>query len=391
MRYRDDIARRIGEHLWEQEGEMLDFLRSLVRMETPSADKEANLDLILHLSDMYASMGFHVQHLPGIETGGSLYARPQRRKPYQPVQILIGHGDTVWPKGTLENMAVEDSDGRLKGPGIYDMKSGLTQIYFALKSIESMNLEPVLLPVVLINTDEETGSRESTRHITRLSRIAERAFVLEPPLGSEGKLKTSRKGLGRFTISVEGVAAHAGLDPEKGASAIVELSHQIQKLYAMNDIEKGITVNIGTIEGGISPNVVAPMSRAVVDVRVKTKEDGLEIADKILGLRSESAGVTLKVEGGIGRPPMEPTERNRALWDLAMNEGKKLGLDLKEAMAGGGSDANTTSLYTATLDGLGTTGDGAHATHEYILKNKLIERTALLALLILADPLNETP
>ena len=391
MKYQDDMARRIGEYLWEREADMLDFLKSLVRMETPSADKEANQDLINHLAEMYASLGYQVEHIPGINTGGSLYARPVKSKQNQSVQLLIGHGDTVWPKGTLTSMAIEDYDGRLKGPGVYDMKSGLTQIFFALKALRDMNLEPALLPLVLINTDEETGSRESTRHIARLSRIAERAYVLEPPLGTAGKLKTSRKGLGRFTISVEGVAAHAGLDPEKGASAILELSHQIQKLYAMNDIEKGITVNIGTIEGGISPNVVAPMSRAVVDVRVQTREDGKAIADKILGLRSESDEVKLKVEGAIGRPPMEPTQRNRALWDMAIQEGKKLGLDLQEAMAGGGSDANTTSLYTATLDGLGTTGDGAHATHEYILKNKLIERTALLALLVLADPLNETP
>lgn len=391
MKYRDDIARRIGEHLWDKEADMLDFLRSLVRMETPSADKEANQGLLRHLAETYTSMGYHVQHLPGIKTGGSLYVRPDKRKPHQPVQLLIGHADTVWPKGTLENMAIQDHDGRLKGPGVYDMKAGLTQIYFALNAIQAMNLEPALLPLILINTDEEIGSRESTRHIARLSRIAERAFVMEPPLGTDGKLKTGRKGLGRFTISVEGVAAHAGLDPEKGASAIVELSHQIQKLYAMNDIEKGITVNIGTIEGGISPNVVAPMSRAVVDVRVLTREDGLKIAEKILGLRSESDDVKLKVEGGIGRPPMERTQRNKVLWDMALKEGKKLGLDLKEAIAGGGSDANTTSLYTATLDGLGTTGDGAHALHEYILKNKLIERTALLALLILADPLNELP
>lgn len=390
MRYQDETARRIANHLWDREDEMLDFLRALVERESPSSDKKANLDVLMYLRGRYSDMGFRTHLLPGSQTGGSLYARPMLRERRQPVQLLIGHADTVWPKGTLAKMAIEDWDGKMKGPGVYDMKAGLTQILFALKALKAIGIEPDVLPLVLINTDEEIGSKESSRHIRRLSRLAERAYVLEPPLGKEGKLKTGRKGIGRFTITVEGVAAHAGLDPEKGTNAIVELSHLIQKIYALNDIDKGITVNIGTIQGGISPNVVAPRSSAVVDVRVLTREDGDAISEKIFGLRSENENVVLKVEGGIGRLPMEATDRNRALWKMAREEGKRLGLELKEATAGGASDANTTSLYTATLDGLGTIGDGAHATHEYILKNKLIERTALLALLILANPLNES-
>ena len=390
MRYQDETAKRIAEYLWELEDEMLNYLKALVNRETPSASKQANEEILSYLSETYKDLGYTSSHLPGMDTGGSMYARPAQRLRHQPVQLLVGHADTVWPLGTLKNMKVVEEDGKLRGPGVYDMKAGLTQIYFAIKTLKKLSFEPDVLPVVFINTDEEIGSQESTRHISRLSRVAERAYVLEPPLGADGKLKTGRKGIGRFKITVEGIAAHAGLDPEKGANAIVELSHLIQKLYAMNDIKKGITVNIGTIEGGISPNVVAPMSSAVVDVRVLTQEDGEAIAKKILGLRSGNEKVKMKVEGGIGRPPMEATKRNRGLWGMAIREGKRLGLELKEGTAGGASDANTTSLYTATLDGLGTTGDGAHATHEYILKNKLIERTALLALLIMADPLNET-
>lgn len=390
MRYQDETARRIVEHLWDGEDEILDFLKALVNRETPSADKRANEEILEFLADTYTELGYVYRHLPGTQTGGSLYIRPVERLRHQPLQLLIGHADTVWPLGTLANMAVEEENGKMKGPGVYDMKSGLTQIYFALKTLDALKLELPVLPLVLINTDEEIGSHESTRHIKRLSRIAERAYVLEPPLGIEGKLKTGRKGIGRFKISVEGVAAHAGLDPEKGTNAIVELSQLIQKLYAMNDLDKGISVNIGTIEGGISPNVIAPRSSAVVDVRVLTQEDGDAIAQKILGLRSENNKVEIKIEGGIGRPPMQDTSRNRALWNVAEKEGKRLGLQLEGATAGGASDANTTSLFTATLDGLGTIGDGAHATHEYILKNKLIERTALLALLIMADPLNAT-
>jgi glutamate carboxypeptidase len=208
-------------------------------------------------------------------------------------------------------------------------------------------------------------------------------------LGLNGKLKTARKGLGRFTINVRGKAAHAGLDPGKGVNAIVELSRQVQKLYAMNDFEKGITVNIGMIEGGISPNVIAPSSKAVIDVRVLKKADGDFITKKIKALKPVHKDIVMEIEGGIGRPPMEKTPRNQLLWERAKVQGQLLGLDLEEATAGGGSDANTTSLYTATLDGLGTPGDGAHAEHEHVLENKLIERTALLTLLLLLEPLKK--
>jgi glutamate carboxypeptidase len=181
------------------------------------------------------------------------------------------------------------------------------------------------------------------------------------------------------------------LDPEKGINAIVELSHQVQHLYAMNDIARGITVNVGMIEGGISPNTVAPTSKAVVDVRVLKEADGIYITEKIKGLRPFLPNVKLQIEGGIGRPPMEKTPRNQELWKIAKEQGQRLGINLQQATAGGGSDANTTSVFTATLDGLGTPGDGAHATHEYIFQNKLIERTALLVLLLLAEPLNLKP
>lgn len=276
-------------------------------------------------------------------------------------------------------------NGRVKGPGVYDMKAGLTQILFALQTIRALGLELPYLPVVLINSDEEKGSRDATPAIRRLAKMARRAFVLEPPLGLEGKLKTARKGLGRFILTVKGKPAHAGLDPGKGASAILELSHQIQQLFALNDSERGITVNVGMIEGGTSANVIAPTSRAVVDVRVLTQEDGERVAEEIRGLRAHTPGTELRIEGGIGRPPMEKTDRNQQLWQDARRAGEALGLTLEEATAGGGSDGNTTSLYTATLDGLGTPGDGAHAHHEFIFADRLIERTALLTLLLLME------
>jgi glutamate carboxypeptidase len=222
-----------------------------------------------------------------------------------------------------------------------------------------------------------------------LARIADRALVLEPPLGLDGKLKTARKGLGRFTLTVHGKAAHAGLDPEKGANAIVEMARLVQQLYALNDFETGTTVNVGLIEGGISPNTIAPHSRVVLDVRVPTRAEGERVEAVIRSLKTEAEGVRLEIEGGFGRPPMEPTPGNQQLWAMAAKTGKALGIELRQAAAGGGSDANTTSQYTATLDGLGTPGDGAHARHEHIQIARLAERTSLLTLLLMMDPLKQ--
>ena len=191
-----------------------------------------------------------------------------------------------------------------------------------------------------------------------------------------------RKGIGRFTITVYGKAAHAGLDPEGGASAILELSHVIQKLFALNDVDRGITVNVGTVDGGIQPNVIAPHSKAVVDVRVPTVATGNEIEYIIHSIQPTNPDVRLHIEGGIGRPSMEPTPRNQKLWERAKRAGDALGLELRQARAGGGSDGNTTSQFTATIDGLGPVGDGAHAIHEHLLIDKTLERAALLTMLL---------
>lgn len=208
-------------------------------------------------------------------------------------------------------------------------------------------------------------------------------------MGEAGDIKTERKGIGRFTFTVHGKAAHAGLDPESGASAILELSHVIQKLFALNDADKGITINVGTVDGGIQPNVIAPHSSAVVDVRVPTVADGERIEKLIHGIEPEVPGVRLRVEGGIGRPSMEATPRNQALWRRAKKIGAQLGLDLNQGRAGGGSDGNTTSQFTATLDGLGPVGHGAHAKHEFLYVDRTLERAALLAMLILSAPCAE--
>lgn len=379
------IAKNIVNYLKDNHKNMLALLKEMVSIESPSNNKEALKNIILFLTQKLEKLGFYTIHVSGIKTGGYLYARPMIRKKNKPLQLLIGHCDTVWDINTLKEIPLEQSKGKLSGPGVYDMKAGITQILFSLQAIKELQLDLVVTPIILINTDEETGSHESTPIIKKLSKIVNRAFVLEPPLGLEGKLKTARKGIGRFTITVKGKAAHAGLDPEKGVNAIVELSHQIQQLYAMNDFDKGISVNVGLIEGGNSPNVVAAESKATIDVRVHNDVDGTYITKKIHQLKPMLADIELTIEGSIGRKPMEQTPRNKQLFKKAEANGKLIGLKLDQATAGGGSDGNTTSLFTATLDGLGTTGDGAHAKHEFIFSDKLIERTALLTLLLIDE------
>jgi glutamate carboxypeptidase len=241
----------------------------------------------------------------------------------------------------------------------------------------------------LINSDEEIGSKESTPYIRRLAQSCDRAFVMEPSLGLSGKLKTRRKGVGRFIVRIKGKAAHAGLEPEKGASAILELSFVIQQLFALNDPEKGITVNVGMIDGGIRSNVVAPESSAVVDVRVLRQEDAKAIETAIFALQSTTPGTQLIIEGKIGRSPMEKTPGNAKLWKQAQQAGLELGLNLEESTAGGGSDGNTTSLYIPTLDGLGAVGDEAHSPGEFIYLDSLVERSALLSRLLLVPRLED--
>ncbi|MBE9489804.1 MAG: M20 family metallopeptidase [Bacteroidetes bacterium] len=366
---------------------MLKFLKDMVSIESPSNNKQALNTILQFIENKLDTLGFYSIRVSGKNTGGYLYARPKIRKKNKPLQLLVGHCDTVWSINTINDIPITQHDGKLTGPGVYDMKAGLTQILFSLSAIKELSLDLNITPIILINTDEEIGSTESTHAIKRLSKIVSRAYILEPPLGIDGKLKTARKGIGRFTITVKGKAAHAGLDPEKGVNAIVELSHQVQQLYAMNDFKNGITVNVGMIQGGNSPNVIAAESKAVIDVRVYNDEDGKYITKKIHQLKPMLQDVKLSIEGGIGRQPMEKTPRNQKLWKIAKANGRLMGLILEQATAGGGSDGNTTSLYTATLDGLGTTGDGAHAKHEFIYIDKLIERTTLLTLLLLENDL----
>jgi len=380
------VPQQILDYLTARQTAMAELLKDLAAMESPSDVPESQQPIRRRLKQEFESRGYKSILVPGRHSGGHLYATRSRKR-NRSIQLMLGHCDTVWPLGTLKTMPVVYQDNILRGPGVYDMKAGLVEMLFALQAIHELELQAPLTPVCFINSDEEIGSRESTRYLRRLARLADRCMVLEPSLGLDGRIKTARKGVGRFVVRVTGRAAHAGLDPAAGASAILELSHVIQKLFKLNDHERGISVNVGVIDGGVRPNVVAPESSAVVDVRVENRADADLIERTIHSLEPEIPGVTLAIEGAIGRPPMERTPANRQFWKIATRLAGELHLDLQEAVAGGGSDGNTTSLYSATLDGLGAVGDGAHADHEFVYLDQLPVRCCLLTLLLLAPPL----
>lgn len=366
--------------------EMIGLLARLARIESPSRDGRAQRELRDLLSAELTALGFEVATIAGEDDCDHIHATRPAGAGERPTQLLLGHLDTVWPLGTVNNMPVEVREGRLHGPGVFDMKGGLVQMLFALRALGEHGLEPPCDPVVLINADEEIGSRTSEPHIRALAASAERVLVMEPAYGSHGHLKTARKGIGSFTLTVRGVASHAGLDPQAGVSAIHELSRQIEALFSLNDVERGITVNVGTIDGGMRPNVVAPLAVAQIETRVMTAADAEEIERAITGLRPTQDRITLEVSGGFRRPPMERTEANRRLWRRAQEAAELLGVPIDEAQVGGASDGNFTSPLAATLDGLGAVGDGAHADHEHVVVDAMPQRAALLAALLMTPP-----
>lgn len=370
----------------EEREAMLAFLMELASMESPSDVPESQVLVQEFLTRALEELGFQVERTPGKKTGGYLLARKVDEGPTRPTQLLLGHCDTVWALGTLDEMPLELEGNRLKGPGVFDMKGGLTQIIFAQRILRRLGLEPEVTPVVLINSDEEIGSPESKAAIQEAAQGSVRAFVPEPGMGLEGRVKTARKGWGRFTITVTGKAAHAGLDPKGGISAILEISHIVQALHAMTDLDRGLTVNVGVISGGTRANVIAPSASCEVDVRVLSSADGDEVEKRIRSLTTTLPGTSMEIVGSFDTPPLERTPRNRALWEAAQEAARELGVELEEGVAGGGSDGNTTSQLTATLDGIGPVGDGAHAPHEFLFVDKQVERCALLARFLLLAP-----
>ncbi len=383
-------ASELGSWLSERTEEMVELLVRLARAESPSADRAAQREPLSMIATELEQLGFEVGSIPGGEVGDHLVARSRWAAAGNGAdlpRLLVGHIDTVWPIGTLAHMPVRSEAGRLHGPGVYDMKGGLVQAIYALRAIEALGLKLSSPVTLFVNTDEEIGSPHSREHLLGLAAAAREALVLEPSFGSRGMLKTTRKGIGRFIIQVRGNASHAGIDPEGGASAILEASHLIQSLFGLNDPTRGVTVNVGTIDGGLATNVVAPEVTATVEVRVTCAEDAAELERELHALTPEDPATRLAVEGGFDRPPLEPTAGNRALWRRAGAVASELGIEIEEASVGGASDGNLTSALIPTLDGLGAVGDGAHTEHEHVLVERLPERAALLAgLLIAAEP-----
>lgn len=369
--------------LRDREAEMADLLRRLALAESPSLVPGAAREALELVAKELRTAGFAARFLHAGEQT-HLYARPENRIRGAPYQVILGHVDTVWPLGTTVAMPPRVEDGRLYGPGVYDMKGGLVQLVFGLRALRELGAMPAVVPVVFVNSDEELGSEGSVRWIRPLAAGAVRALVLEPPAGPNGDLKTARKGVGLYRLRVRGRAAHAGSSPEEGVSAIRELAHQVERLFELNDPERGVSVNVGTLDGGLRANVVAPEAHALVDVRVR---DGAAAAELDRAVRAAGAlppGIAVTVDGGFARPPMVATTRNRKLARRARALGRRLGLEVGEAgQVGGASDANFTSELTPTLDGLGSVGDGAHAADEHVVVRSLAERAALLALLLL--------
>jgi glutamate carboxypeptidase len=377
-------AKALSAYLHDHADAYVDFLCRLARAESPSTDPGAQQEVQRLIAEALADLDFAVTRLPGEETGGAVYARPADRTQGQPCQLLLGHGDTVWDHGTLKKMPVVRDGNQLRGPGVFDMKAGLANIVFALRTLEALDLSPPVAPLLLVTSDEEIGSPESRRHVQRLAQVAERVYVLEPALGLDGKIKTARKGTGEMTLRVRPTTASGESD------VVLELSALVQRLYELHNPERGVTINVGTIDGDqIDDETGTSYGQLVVDVRVPTHEAADQLRAAIREIDAQTPGVTVEVEGGIERPPLERTPRNRRLWRRAEMLGERLGLDLEEGRAGGASDGNITSQYTATLDGLGAVGDGAHADHEHILIDETLERCALLALLLMAPPLSD--
>jgi len=356
-------------------GDFIKLVSALALAESPSTAPASHAPVRGIVEDVFSDLGFSVARIPGKVHGDHVLAMPRDR---EPEQLLLGHLDTVWALGTLESMPVQVEGDVLRGPGVFDMKGGLAAGIFALRALRELGLETELATAFLVTAEEEIGSPESEPLIIDLAKRVSRVFVLEPALGEEGRIKTTRKGVGHFEVTVTGVSSHSGLAPRDGASAIVELANIIQTLTGLTDHGRGVTVNVGVVEGGTRANVVAASATAEVDVRVRSVEDARWIEDEFQRLVATLPRTSVEIAGAVERDPLERTPRNAALWESALEIADGIGIQLEEGESGGASDGNFTSQYAATLDGLGAVGDGAHADHEFLYIDRTLERAAIL-------------
>ncbi len=382
--------RRLLKDAKERQERMVQELEALVSVESPSENKGA-VDRASHLvAGWFEELGGKIRWYRQKQFGDLLEvrlramgSRPRqaagaRQKPI----LLLGHLDTVWPMGTLATMPFRKAKGKLFGPGVYDMKAGVVMALHALAMLREA--EAMASPVVvLLNSEEEVGSPVSRAVTQEIALECSKVFVLEPAQGPQGAYKTARKGVGEYTIHVQGVAAHSGVDFEAGHSAVLELARLIEKISRFTDLKTGLTVNPGTICGGTRVNVIAAEAQVEVDVRIARVRDAARVERLFRGLRPTDRGCSVTVTGGMNRPPMERSRATVQLFRQAQEIARAMGFALEEASTGGGSDGNfTAALGIPTLDGMGAVGEGAHAAHESILLSELAKRTALLAAMI---------
>jgi len=367
-------------HFESRREAIIDLIRSFVEIETPSGDP-ARIGLLAELlARLFREIGARVE-IVTTEGGPSVRATIGESDKGETL-LIVGHCDTVWPAGTLARKPFRLEDGRLYKPGVFDMKSGIALVIEALKALERLGRRPARPVEMFFSCDEEQGSHSTREIIEEMAKRARAALVLEPPLPG-GVVKTARKGIGQFQITARGRAAHAGVAPEKGISAVEELAHQVIKLHGLNDHSRGISVNIGVISGGTMSNVVAAEAKGQIDVRFWTKEDEQQIVSALRSLKPALKGAEIEVIGKVNRPPLERSEAIGALYEHARGLAREIGFELGEGRTGGGSDGNfIAALGTPVLDGLGPDGDGAHAEYEHVLVDNLAPRAALIARLI---------
>jgi glutamate carboxypeptidase len=355
---------------------LLETIEALVRLESPTTDKAAVDRCGTELASRLEAIGGRVTKLPRAERGDHLLAEFGCGASQL---LVLGHFDTVWPIGQLERMPLLRRDGRLHGPGIFDMKAGIAIAMLATRALFENGVPPSHRIVMLWTTDEEIGSGSSRAAIEEEARRSDAVLVLEPSLPG-GAVKTARKGCGGYEVIVTGVSAHAGIEPQKGASAVHELAHQILRIDALQDLARGISVNVVQIAGGLRSNVIPDEARAIVDVRVPTADAAAVVSAAFERLAPVDPRTTVTAVGGFDRPPLERTAAVGRLYAQAREIAGALGVDLQEGATGGGSDGNfTAALGVPTLDGLGAIGDGAHALHEHVEIERLPDRAALVA------------
>jgi len=355
--------------------QLLPDLHQLVEIESPSGDAQA-ISRVMDVVEGWArALGAEVENLAG---GTRSFQFGEQQRP----ALILTHADTVWPQGTLEGMPFRVEGDRVYGPGTYDMKAGIVSAIHALRALHASGGWPLGGIRLLITPDEEIGSHSSRAHIEAAARQARAVLVVEPPVADTHALKTGRKGVGSFVLTLHGVASHAGNKPEEGASAIAEAARLIPAIHALAQPEAGTTVSVGLIRGGSAVNVIPARCTLEVDVRASTLAEGERVTASMQALTSSDPRVRLELGGGLNRPPFERGPQTLALYARAQALAGGLGFQLSEAVVGGGSDGNFTAPLSPTLDGLGAPGDGAHATHEHVRLDRWPQHVALLTELL---------